>query len=265
MPVFINVGAVHVAANVLIHEHKIAPMILVMPAGKTGTLGADTEWADTPSGRWMSYLIDVVHDVDHRFSTYADRQHRGIAGDSLGGYAAMNVGLHHLGDFSVIQSWGGYFTQTPTGVFKGATAASLAENSPASYLASLRRTIHKRGLRTWLFQGRTDSADPALMTGFATQLHDAGADVHVGFFPGGHDWGLFRAQTPRMLVAAGRWFAQKPKSKARPPGFKSIGRALPASVLQQITARRQARCLALKPTQHIRPSCRRFRAAHGIH
>lgn len=238
MPVFVNVGAVNVAEDVALAKHQMKPEILVMPSGKTGTLGADTEWADTPSGNWMSYLGDVVRNVDHRFATIPDRQHRGIAGDSLGGYGAMNVGLHDLRDFSVIQSWGGYFTETPTGVFSGASKATLAAASPAAYVSSLAPEIRRLGLRSWIFQGRSDPADPRLMLDFAAQLHAAGAAVNVGFFPGGHDWGLFRAQTPRMLIAASRWFGQSPRS--RHPFMHSIGRSpLPAGTLARIKAHRK--------------------------
>jgi enterochelin esterase-like enzyme len=239
MPVFVNVGAANVASDVAIARHRMRPMILVMPAGKTGTLGADTEWADTPSGRWMSYLGDVVRDVDARFATIPDRRHRGIAGDSLGGYGAMNVGLHDLGSFSVIESWGGYFTQTPTGVFAGATQAQLDAASPAAYVSSLAPRIRRLGLRAWLFQGRTDSHDdPQLMLDFAAQLRAAGAGVNVGFFPGGHDWGLFRAQMPRMLIAASRWFGERPRSRA--PWLRQVGRPLPEQSLLRIKAHRRA-------------------------
>ena len=261
MPVFVNVGAVHVAANVLLSQHKMPPSILVMPGGKSGVLGADTEWANTPSGRWMDYVVDVVHDVDHRFATRADRQHRGIAGDSEGAYGAVNLALHHLDLFSVLESWGGYFTETPTGVFANASAATLRANSPAAYVSSLAPQIRRLGLRAWLFQGRTDSQDPALVTSFTDDLHRAGADVRLGFFPGGHDWGLFRAQTPRMLVAAGRWFEQRPGG--RPARYGHTGSSLSKATLARIQARRHARCLALPATAHIKGSCRRYRASHG--
>jgi S-formylglutathione hydrolase FrmB len=232
-----------------------------MPGGKSGVLGADTEWANTPSGQWMDYVVDVVGDVDHRFATRADRQHRGIAGDSEGAYGAVNVALHHLDLFSVFESWGGYFTETPTGVFAKASAASLRANSPAAYVASLAPRIRRLGLRAWLFQGRTDSQDPALVTAFSGDLHRAGADVRLGFFPGGHDWGLFRAQAPRMLVAAGRWFEQRPGG--RPARFGHTGSSLSKAALARIQARRHARCLALPATAHIKGSCRRYRASHG--
>jgi enterochelin esterase-like enzyme len=261
MPVFVNVGAVNVASDVALAKHEMKPEILVMPAGKTGTLGADTEWADTPSGNWMSYLGDVVHDVDHRFATIPDRQHRGIAGDSLGGYGAMNVGLHDLREFSVIESWGGYFTQTPNGVFAGATRAALAAASPAAYVDTLAPEIRRLGLRSWIFQGRSDSADPQLMLDFAGQLHAAGADVNVGFFPGGHDWGLFRAQAPRMLIAASHWFGESPHT--RHPYLHSVGSSpLPTTTLARIKAHRKAVKRARRLSRPAAATALSHRAGH---
>jgi len=114
--VFTTVDPVQVFANVLIAHRRMRPMIIVMPVGRQGTLAGDTEWANTGSGRWMDFVLDVEHDVDRRFATLADRRHRGIAGDSEGAYGAINVALHHLGDFSVAESWGGYVDSTPDAV-----------------------------------------------------------------------------------------------------------------------------------------------------
>jgi enterochelin esterase-like enzyme len=255
--VFTNVAQVHVAANVLIAQHRLRPMILVMPAGLQGTLHGDTEWANTRAGRWEDFILDVVRDVDHRFATRADRRDRGIVGDSEGAYGAVNIALHHLDAFSVIESWGGYFTQTPTGVFAGAPPAQLRANSPAAYVGSLAPEIHRLGLHAWLYQGRTDAADPAALRSFAARLHGAGADVRLGFFAGGHDWGLYRAKTPKMLAAAGRWFSQPPGRA----GFSATGRSLSVAQLRRIQAHRHRRCLAMKPG-HIPGACRRYRARH---
>lgn len=260
--VFHDVDAADVRANVLIAQHRIRPLIMVMPAGRQGPLSSDTEWANTSAGRWMSFLVDVVHDVDHRFATQADRQHRGLAGDSEGGYAAINVALHHLRMFSVAESWSGYFTQTPTSVFAGASAAALRANSPVAEVARLAARIHRVGLRAWLYQGKTDHANPQLLEHFAAQLHAAGAQVGYGFFPGGHDWALWRAQTPRMLVVAGRWFAQRP---AHGSSFTQVGRALPYAQVRRILAAQLRRCLALEPgSAQITPKCHRMRQRHGL-
>jgi enterochelin esterase-like enzyme len=259
---FTDVARIQVIANEMIASHRMPPVILVMPCGQPGTF-SDTEWANTTAGRWEDYVLEVVRQVDHRYATIPDRAHRGLAGDSEGAYGAVNIALHHLRTFSVIESWGGYFTQTPTAAFHGATPAQLRANSPTAYVGSLAPAIRRLGLRAWLYQGRTDSADPALMRGFAAQLHAAGADVRIGFFRGGHDWGLFRRQTPRMLVAAARWFARSPRGHA---GFSATGHSLPLATLRRMQARRLRHCLTLQPRPglHIRPGCRRLRAAHGL-
>src|SRR4051795_5015676 len=194
--VFTDVGRAHVVANVLLHRHRIRPMILVMPAGLQGILHGDTEWADTGAGRWESFVLDVVRDVDHRFATIPDRAHRGIGGDSEGGYGPVNVALHHLDVFSVIQGWSAYFTQTPTGPFTGAPAATLRANSPAAYVdrlppatpppAPTARAVHGR-----LRRPARARHPPALSAGVAV--------------PGPHGADRPRPDAPRRRQAVRRW------------------------------------------------------------
>jgi enterochelin esterase-like enzyme len=208
----------------------------------------------------MDFVMSVVHDVDHRFATRADRRHRAIAGASEGAYGALNVGLHNLGQFSVIESWSGYYTQTPTGPFSRASSAELAANSPAAYVPTLTPAIRRLGLRVWLLEGQEDWRPPGLLVAFAHELHAAGADVRYGFFPGGHDWGLWRRQTPRLMTAIGHWFRQRPRSDVT---FSHIGHALSPAIRLRLSERH---CLALNPrrVKRIHPWCRAYRAAHGL-
>jgi enterochelin esterase-like enzyme len=220
---YIQAGAVNVRADVLLAHHQIRPMLLIIPFGKSGNFGNDTEWADARAGRYESFLMDVVRDVDRRFATIPDRQHRGIAGLSEGGYGAVNVALHHLDTFSVTQSWSGYFIQTSTASFKGATAQQLYANSPSLYVAALAPRIKRLGLRAYLYQGIRDEIRPWRIRRFAAQLNEAGAYVRWGFFPGGHDWGLWRRQMPHMLMVASRWFGERPTAHPRSPS-RGIGK-----------------------------------------
>jgi S-formylglutathione hydrolase FrmB len=189
-------------------------MLLVMPAAVQGLHG-DTEWADSPAGRWMDDVVDVVRDVDHRFATLAHRRDRSIAGDSEGAYGAVNVALHHLGLFSVIESWSGYYWETRSTVFKHSPAAALQANSPAAYVGAEAGRIRRLGLRAWIYQGAQDRTDPAQTLQFVSELRRAGALVRFRFLPGGHDWGLWRRETPRMLIAASRWFARPARAYER--------------------------------------------------
>jgi enterochelin esterase-like enzyme len=259
--VFTNVGAAQVDANVLTAEHRMPPTIMVMPAGRQSLLDGDTEWADTSAGRWMDFVVDVVHDVDRRFATYPDRRHRGLAGDSEGGYAATNIALHHLPMFSVVEAWSGYFTQTPTAVFKHATTAQLRANSPVDYVASLAPEIRRLGLRAYLYQGRTEPTPGRYMQSFADALHRAGAEVRVGFFRGAHDWRLWRDELPLMLETAGHWFDSPPRARA---SLAQVGTALTDKQLAQAIRARDRRCVARVPGPGVKldRACRTYRRRH---
>jgi hypothetical protein len=89
-------------------------------------------------------------------------------------------------------------------------------------------------------------------------LHAAGATVRYGFFSGGHDWALWRAQTPRMLIAAGQWFEQRPGGGTQ---FASVGKPLSPAQFLRARNRRHRQCLALKPGPgvHIKRTCLNYR------
>ena len=133
-------------------------MILVFPDGRIGErTQTDSESANTPAGRFESYVVDVVHNVDQRFATLPSRGDRAIAGLSAGAYGAANIGLHQVALFGLVQVWSGYFTQTRTGVFSHATRAQLARNSPSDYVRTLRPQLARYPLRTFLYVGNGDS------------------------------------------------------------------------------------------------------------
>jgi len=259
--VFVDAGAIGVDADVMIARRAIRPAILVMPAGPKGYFHGDTEWANASAGRWMDEVLEIVRLVDRRYATLRDRQHRGLAGLSEGGYGAINIALRHLGLFSIAQSWSGYFRQTRSSVFAHATPAAILANSPVDYVPAMAPRIRRLGFRAWLYQGRVDTSPPADMTRFGDELHAAGAEVHYGFFRGGHDWALWRRQLPHMLRVASRWFGQRPGG-AR--AFSRTGHSLPLPVLQRIRRARVRRCLAKVPGPgvHIGGGCRRLRRAH---
>jgi enterochelin esterase-like enzyme len=191
-------------ADALIEQHRMPPMILVYPDGRVNDdTQSDSEWANTHAGRYESYVIDVVHDVDKRFSTVPDRQARVIAGLSAGAYGAINIALHHLATFASAQVWSGYFLQTPTGVFAHATSAQLASNSPLEYAYRLRRALARDHLNAFLYSGR-DDPDSVQVAPMAAALRAAGATVGEALVRGGHSWDPWRRHLNQMLILAGR-------------------------------------------------------------
>src|ERR1700744_3112602 len=122
--VFTDIAQLPVRMDNLIAQHRMRPMILVFPDGRIGaSTYSDSEWANTPSGHFASYVLNVVHDVDHRFRTLPHRDDRVIAGFSAGAYGATNIALHNVRTFANLQSWSGYYTETRTGGFAGSGAA----------------------------------------------------------------------------------------------------------------------------------------------
>ncbi|HEY2316885.1 MAG TPA: alpha/beta hydrolase-fold protein [Solirubrobacteraceae bacterium] len=208
--VFRDIAQMPVRMDNLISLHRMRPMILVFPDGRIGgSTYSDSEWANTPSGAFASYVMDVVHDVDHRFRTIARRQDRVIAGFSAGAYGATNIALHKLPTFGSLQSWSGYYVETRSGVFAHASDATLRANSPLDDVGRLHRVIAANPLRAFLFVGRDDSDSPQTAP-MARALAAAGGSVTYALYRGGHDWELWHAHLNQMLVLASRDTTEPP-------------------------------------------------------
>jgi enterochelin esterase-like enzyme len=206
---FFSAGALGVYADVLVHEHRIRPLLIVVPDGKSGTYGNDTEWANARAGRYEDFVLDVVHTVDRRYATLPDRRHRVIGGLSAGGYGAVNIALHHRRDFIGMQSWSGYFVNSAhySQVFAGASPATIAYNSPAQLVPRIARELRRLRLHAFLYSGLRDH-EPGRrqLAGFAAELRRAGVSTGIALYPGGHDWGIWRRQGRHMLELANAWF-----------------------------------------------------------
>ena len=222
-------------------QRAIRPMIVVMPEGKSGVFGGGgTEWANAQSGPYENYVLDVVRNVDNRFATIHNRQARGIAGLSEGAFGALNISLHNLRTFSVAESWSGYFNELPSGPFSHEPLSVIRFNSPEQYVRVAAPLIHRLGYRAWIYQGTVDRNPAFHIRDMSQRLHAAGATVHYGFFPGGHDWGLWRAQLPRMLIAASDWFHTNPRATSL---LTSIGHQGSPAAIRRQSLLQHAKCL----------------------
>jgi enterochelin esterase-like enzyme len=213
---FPSISHIQVRVQNLLAQRRMPPMIIVLPDGQIrGNMFSDSEWANTPAGDYESYVLDVVGNVDHRFTTDASRSARVIAGLSSGGYGALNIALHHLPVFGSVQVWSGFFTESRIGVFAHATSQAFAYDSPAVFVRRLGAQLARLPLNVFLYAGRQSRFGPTLA--MAHELAAHGAHVAYAIYPGGHDWQLWNAHFNQMLVLAGKQVRPAPAVSSRSP------------------------------------------------
>jgi enterochelin esterase-like enzyme len=171
----------------LIAHHAIPPLIAVMIQGGPG----GNNWRNAGQLHYESYVLEVQQLIDRMLPTVPARGARAIAGDSMGGYGAMNAAVSNPYRFGVVESWIGFFNG----------------------LESQARTdgpIFKRlGLHAFVYGGESDHiANPEEDPWFAGVLASAGADAHSAVYPGEHNLDTVHEHLASMLVFAGRSLAE---------------------------------------------------------
>ncbi len=112
---WLNGGHPEVILDNLYAANKVEPMIVIMPNGRAMK-------DDSANGNIMApdkvqafatfekdLLIDLIPYVEKNFPVISDREHRAIAGLSMGGGQSLNFGLGNLDKFA----WVGGFSSAP--------------------------------------------------------------------------------------------------------------------------------------------------------
>ncbi|HEY7074562.1 MAG TPA: alpha/beta hydrolase-fold protein [Solirubrobacteraceae bacterium] len=189
------------------------PVIIVAPQGARDG-DTDPEWHDWGTGRdWESAVaVDLVHDIDSTYRTIPDRRARAIIGLSAGGYGAALIGLRHLDEFSIIQSWSGYFHPTNPSGTAPLSVGSPQQNAAASAHTYVPRLLgefeqHKPiyfsfyvGNRDWRFRPENQQLD--------RELTAAGVWHRFAVYSGGHSYALWNRHAQVWIRRAARQLAQ---------------------------------------------------------
>jgi enterochelin esterase-like enzyme len=190
----------------LIAAGKARPMIVVMDRGyarragaSPGQIGPDTSLQDiqTAFAAFEDVVIrDLLPMIDQSYRTIPDREHRAMAGLSMGGMQTLFVTLHHLDMFAYIGSFSGPMLRPVNsgssagaamqGSFDTKTAFEGAFANPAEF--------NKRVKLLWLGVG---SAEPEQ---FRTSIRGAvealqAAGVRLRYFESNgtaHEWQTWR-------------------------------------------------------------------------
>lgn len=164
----------------LLADKNAVPMIVVMdhgyadragePAGQSDVLGFETVLTQ-----------ELIPTIDRTYRTRADREHRALAGLSMGGRQALQIGLTHLELFATI----GAFSAPPRDTIDLATSFDGALSNPTVF--------NKRVRLLWLGAGTAEEAFAARLKSMHDAL-DQAMIKHVTFESPGtaHEWQTWR-------------------------------------------------------------------------
>jgi enterochelin esterase family protein len=189
----------------LIATGRARPMIIVMDRGYARKPGMPpfTLTADTPNknlGLGFSAFEDVViHDlipsIDESYRTIPDRDHRAMAGLSMGGMQTLFIALHHLDKFAYIASLSGPMMRTMdpdgrfgpslVGPFDTQTAYDGAFADPAKFNARVKLF--------WMGAGTAEAQLHENIDGAVDALRKSGVRLRYFESPGtAHEWQTWR-------------------------------------------------------------------------
>ena len=107
-------GKAEIILDNLYADKKAVPMIVVMPNGRASAEPAPANpFEGNPFEAYAAFendlLKDVIPYIESHYSVQADREHRALAGLSMGGGQSLNFGLRNLDTFA----WVGGFSSAP--------------------------------------------------------------------------------------------------------------------------------------------------------
>ncbi|MEO5890604.1 MAG: alpha/beta hydrolase-fold protein, partial [Ferruginibacter sp.] len=177
---WLNGGKPQVILDDLYADGKIEPMIVVMPNGRaikddraTGNIMAPDKVQAFATFE-NDLLKDLIPFIEKKYPVIADREHRAVAGLSMGGGQSLNFGLGNLDVFA----WVGGFSSAPN----TKTPEELVPN-PALTKSKLKLL--------WLSCGASDG-----LISFSRRLHvylEKNDVPHIYFIePGVHDFKVWK-------------------------------------------------------------------------
>jgi enterochelin esterase-like enzyme len=179
-----SVGRAGFILDNLIAAKKARPMVVAMPAGHTGpfTFGGPRPSVDPFI---QDFRNDLQPYVEKNYRVYTDRQHRAMAGLSMGGGQTLNIAIPNLEEFAYI----GVFS---SGIF-GITGRGFGANQGGPTWEEQNKDVLdnaelKKGLKlVWFATGKEDFL---IETSRATveMLKKHGFKVIYEESAGGHTW-----------------------------------------------------------------------------
>ncbi len=148
-----SVGRAGFILDNLIAAGKAKPMVVVMPAGHTSSSQSGVS-GPAMDEFTQDFMGDIMPSIEKNYRVYTDRQHRAIAGLSMGGMQTLNIGIPHLDKFAYL----GVFSSGVLSI--GGIGRNPDPNAPTweqQYKATLDNADLKKDLKlVWFATGKED-------------------------------------------------------------------------------------------------------------
>jgi enterochelin esterase family protein len=201
-------GRTDVVMDNLIAQGKVKPMIIVMPnanwndaavpgvpappsaasttsTGQPGAPGAPARGGQNYDHAMADIVNGEIPYIESHYRALPGRDNRAIAGLSMGGGIAINVGLKRLDVFSYV----GQFSSGMFGGTGGYAPYDIEKISPG-FLKDAAATNKK--LKALYFSCGTEDPRMPHQTKAAEELKSKGITLTFKSFPGAHEWRVWR-------------------------------------------------------------------------
>lgn len=187
-------------------------VIIVTPEGDDGWY---TDSATKANDKYESYIIkELIPEIDKKFRTIADREHRAIAGLSMGGYGSIKFGLKYPELFSLVGSFSGALDAPLRGqehknyrasivaVFGPDISPLRKDNDVFSIVNAFSSERIKALPYFYVSCGTEDAVNFKLNRDFADLLVEKKIRHEYRHFPGAHTWVVWDAEVQEFLRVA---------------------------------------------------------------
>lgn len=189
--------------------------IIVTPEGNNGWYSDSSTAAND---RYESYIVqELIPEIEKKFRTIPDKNHRAIAGLSMGGYGSIKFGLKYPEMFALVGSFSGalgaasFTEKTAGGIGKSIDAIFGAENSENRNSNDVFKLVREMsddkikklpfvyldcGTEDFLFKNNRD---------FVNLLVEKKVKHEFRQLPGAHDWKFWDSQIKEFLEVSERF------------------------------------------------------------
>ena len=184
----------------LIAQGKAKPMIVVMTNGNISQDAAPGEGSDgyytpqfmapqTMNGMFEASFVDIINFVESNYKVVADKEHRAIAGLSMGGFHSFHISRYYPNTFDYVGLFSAAFV--PSKDDTGVVYSNIDE--------TLRNQMENGYKLYWIGIGKTDFLLRA-NTEFRQKLDNMGMEYTYVESDGGHIWRNWRVYLSNFVI-----------------------------------------------------------------